>query len=348
MTRRLERPTWNTGRGWVPATVSSLLLVVTFSTRSANADPASSDDYIQQGIALRRERKDREALAAFRRAYDLDPTPRALAQIGLAEAALEQWVDAEADLSRALAGNDAWIQQQRAVLTNGWRRIQGHLGTLRVTGPDGTEVWIDGSLVATLPRLDVMVAATHLTVELRKAGFESDHRDIDVAPGSRVDIAANLAPVPPEPKRPDPPAPPAAAEQPAPSVPKGPARLSAPREGEEPPTGRYRTAALATGGVAVVFALTGAAFLGYAADRASHYNDNTLCGDLRGASRSVRCASFASQFQFAQAAELTSFALGAASAVAAGLLFVLDRHRAVGVTASFTESGGDASLRFSF
>jgi Flp pilus assembly protein TadD len=54
----------------------------------AYAQPSDPDALDQHGIALRRQRRDAEALEEFRRSYALRPTPRTLAQIGFAEQAL--------------------------------------------------------------------------------------------------------------------------------------------------------------------------------------------------------------------------------------------------------------------
>src|SRR6185312_3741828 len=65
------------------------------------AAPARADDpdaLIDQGLELREHGKDADALALFERAYSASPTPRAKAQIALAEQALGRWAAAEKDL----------------------------------------------------------------------------------------------------------------------------------------------------------------------------------------------------------------------------------------------------------
>src|SRR6266705_1743487 len=90
------------------ALVLAPLLAVLIVPAPARADDA--DALIKQGVELRRAGNDQQALERFRRAYDLAPTPRALAQMGLAEQALARWVDGEAHLAKALiAPQDAWI-----------------------------------------------------------------------------------------------------------------------------------------------------------------------------------------------------------------------------------------------
>ncbi|HEX4352161.1 MAG TPA: tetratricopeptide repeat protein, partial [Polyangiales bacterium] len=63
----------------------------------------SADALISQGVALRKQGKNAEALVDFQRAYQISPSPRAQAQIALAEQALGDWIAAEDGLVSALA-----------------------------------------------------------------------------------------------------------------------------------------------------------------------------------------------------------------------------------------------------
>src|SRR5579859_3177458 len=91
-------------------------LAISLVATPARADDSDAEAAIAHGVELRRKHMDVEALADFRRAYAIAPTPRALAQIALAEAALSRWVPAETDLLRAIAAEDEWIDRQRGVL----------------------------------------------------------------------------------------------------------------------------------------------------------------------------------------------------------------------------------------
>jgi hypothetical protein len=127
------------------------LALVLIAPAAAGAEDA--DALIKQGVELRRAGNDQAALEQFRRAYDLQPTPRALAQMGLAEQALGRWVDGEAHLARALeAAQDPWIGKYRETLERSRGEIGRHLGSLAVTGgPAGAELRVDGQPVGTLP-----------------------------------------------------------------------------------------------------------------------------------------------------------------------------------------------------
>lgn len=119
----------------------------------AQEGPSDAEALIARGVELRRRGDDEGALALFRQAYALDPGPRALAQMALAEQALGQFVDAEAHLVAALATTgDAWIESRRAALTDALSALEARLGTIELRGGvSGAEVRLDGVVAARLP-----------------------------------------------------------------------------------------------------------------------------------------------------------------------------------------------------
>src|SRR5450432_1999872 len=88
-----------------------VLLALVASTVTARADGGDAGEaLVRRGLELRKAGQDEQALEAFRSAYKLKATPRAQAQMGMAEQALGRWGDAESDLKGALAvDQDAWI-----------------------------------------------------------------------------------------------------------------------------------------------------------------------------------------------------------------------------------------------
>ena len=92
--------------------LAAALVCVAAEARAQTSEP---ELLVKQGLELRREHRDGEALDTFRRAYAAAPTPRVRVQIAFAEQALGRWVDAEADLQKALASaDDAWIAAEPA------------------------------------------------------------------------------------------------------------------------------------------------------------------------------------------------------------------------------------------
>jgi hypothetical protein len=102
------------------------------------------------------------------------------------------------------------------------------------------------------------------------------------------------------------------------------------------------------GGLAAFFSVAGVAFLSYAVDRTAHYNNDAECGDRPGSSRSERCAAYASQFRFAEAAELTSFALAGAAAVTSAVLLSLHRRNDVRARVELSPAFAGTSVTTTF
>jgi hypothetical protein len=257
----------------------ALLVVSMFGAAVARADDA--DALIKRGVELRRAGKDEAALEQFRRAYDVTPSPRALAQMGLAEQALGRWVDGEAHLVKALeAAQDPWIGKYRETLQSSRGEIARHLGWLLVTGgPSGAQLRLDGRLAGTLP-LDrpLRLPAATITLDAIADGHVLATRTVTVQPGETANEDLR---------------PPAASATAPPAVPRA-AGLAAsggsPTDLTASPkraTGDHRTLAWISTGTAVAAAITGGALLYLGNRDASEYNSrkdctttNTACDDL--------------------------------------------------------------------
>jgi tetratricopeptide (TPR) repeat protein len=137
--------------------VRGLPLLVMFSLAlgqgQAWAERDDPDPLIAQGLKAMLRGDYQAALDAFQRAHQARPATRSHAEIGLAEQALHRWVEAEADLTGALAEpEDAWLESHRALLEKALADVRSHLGMLTVeSGPRGAEVKIDGERRGTLP-----------------------------------------------------------------------------------------------------------------------------------------------------------------------------------------------------
>lgn len=210
-----------------------LLLAVVSVAPGLHAQPSDPAAMVKHGLALRRERRDAEALDEFRRAYALDPAPRTLAQIALAEQALGRWVDAEADLQRATSAKaDPWIAANKRVLDAGLVTIQGHLGSLEVAADvAGAELWINGARVGTLPlAAPLRVEAGSVVVEVRAEGHATARRLTSVEPGGSARESVLLVPLAgPTPLPSSQPAPVVATAPPTPPAPAPPTTSSVDR-----------------------------------------------------------------------------------------------------------------------
>jgi hypothetical protein len=155
----------------------------------ASARAEDVDSLLRQGVQLRKQGKDREALGLFQRAVEIEKTPRALAQLGLAEQSLGLWPKAEAHIKDALAAtDDTWIKKNRATLEESSRTIGEHLGSLEIWGdPAGAEVLFNGTPVGTLPATGtVRVETGQVTFTVRAKGFEETTRTVQVKSGDAL------------------------------------------------------------------------------------------------------------------------------------------------------------------
>lgn len=181
--------------------LTALIFVSTLSgagrqTRAAGDD---IDAIIGHGVQLRREGKDREALAEFQRAAQLGRTPRVVGQIGLAEMALGIWLAGEAHLQEALAHDgDPWVRKNRAALEKALAATSAHLGTVEVWGaPAGAEVTINGHAVGAYPLAKgVRLNVGPVTVTVAAPGYQTATRTLQVLAEQLTRENLDLSPSP--------------------------------------------------------------------------------------------------------------------------------------------------------
>jgi hypothetical protein len=186
----------------VTAVALAAALAVTASAGTLCAQPTrgEADALIDRGVTIREQNgSDAEALELFRRAWDRGHAPRARAQMALAEQALGRWLDAEADMTAALAvGNDPWIAARRAALEAARDEIARRVARLEVIGNvPGAEVRLDGLRAAVLPMTaPVRVVAGTYRLEVRAEGHYPVAREIDLTGGqlSRETVALQPRP----------------------------------------------------------------------------------------------------------------------------------------------------------
>ncbi len=175
----------------------SLGLAVIVGAATVSAQPANSPltTILLHGVQLRQQGRDEAALAEFRRADQLSHEPRITAQIGLAEQALQRWVDASRHLREALSSSqDGYIVRHRADLEPALAEVERHLGTVVVTGGvQGAEVWVGGVFQGTLPLAEPLhLAEGSVVVEVRAPGYTSFASTVDVRVGNAVRVTAVL------------------------------------------------------------------------------------------------------------------------------------------------------------
>ncbi len=156
---------------------------------TALADAQSRDEaLIREGVALRAQGRDADALARFREAWTLSPTPRARAQMGWAAQALGRWRESEAALIEALAATtDPWIARNRDALDRSLADVRARLGDLLVVcDTPGARLSVDNEPAGALPlTAPVRVPAGAVTVRVEAPGHLAVTRE-----GVRVRVGA--------------------------------------------------------------------------------------------------------------------------------------------------------------
>jgi hypothetical protein len=153
------------------------------SSGVARADASSeAEALITKGVELREKGRDEEALGVFKQALAKSPTARARAQVALAEQALGMWVQAEADLTTALAMEDAWITKNRGALETALGVVRKHLGSLEVRGAENAEIYLDGARLGAGAG-PFRAEAGKRQLEVRSTGFHSTTRSVEIPAG---------------------------------------------------------------------------------------------------------------------------------------------------------------------
>lgn len=146
----------------------------------------TEDEIIRRGIELRKAGDDLGASVEFKKAYRMTGSPRAAAQLGLAEQALGRWDEAEVHVTEALkASGDAWIRKNRVALEQASTVIKSHVARIEiVSDPEGAEAVVNGKSAGRLPLSQPLaVSAGEIDVEVRAAGYERSTRRIVLTGG---------------------------------------------------------------------------------------------------------------------------------------------------------------------
>jgi hypothetical protein len=169
-------------------------LIASPGSALADSPAAEAENLIRDGVALRRQQRDVQALPLFQKAYDLVRNPRTASQLGLCELGLGYWLEAEQHLKEALATPaHPWVAKNRDTLEASLKRARDNIGQVMVTGsPAGAQVFVNGHAVGQLPLSEPLRMARGLAdIELRAQGYTTAHRSITVT-GEAATLAIKL------------------------------------------------------------------------------------------------------------------------------------------------------------
>jgi hypothetical protein len=156
---------------------------------------------LETALELRERALEVAALEVLTDLYAECPSPRVEAQMGLAAQGLRRWVDARTHLRGALgATEDAWVRRVRAQLEAALGLVEAELGWVAPTSATaGTEMYLDGRAVGTLPLAEAMpVAPGRHTAEFRAPGHLPVSRAFEVAAQARWTPSIELPPEAPD------------------------------------------------------------------------------------------------------------------------------------------------------
>jgi hypothetical protein len=155
------------------------------------------DKLVLQGLELRKQKRDEEALETFRRAHSLRSSARTLGQMGLALQQLRRWAEAEQELVAALSAADSsWLREHREILEQQLEKVRRHVGDLIIIGTTGASVAVNGRPVGTLPLTKAVRASEgKAIVRARAEGFEPFSQEVVVQGGSSTSLEIALNPL---------------------------------------------------------------------------------------------------------------------------------------------------------
>lgn len=186
-------------RPWAAALV--LVLLGAALAVPALASEPNADALVTRGLELRRKGQAVEALELFQKAHAIEPTPRTFGQMGLVEASLQRWIDAETHLGVALeASADTWVDGNHKLLDKALALARQHIGELVVEGPSGAHVQISGHGMKILPLAGpIRLAEGEVRVSAIAAGYKQLIQVVRIEAGKRTSLTLNFVPYHPDP-----------------------------------------------------------------------------------------------------------------------------------------------------
>jgi hypothetical protein len=308
-----------------PAFVATLLLMSAIGA-FAHAAADRAELLIREGVELRKKGKNADALTRFQSAYEMAHTPRAAAQLGLCEAALERWVEADTHLTESLLSSDPWIERNRTVLESTATNVRGHLVTVKVAGgPAGASVRVNGEAIGRLPTVTpIRVLPGQIVATATLTGFDEQRIAKPGNPGETVSFDFQLRAAPAATATPAP-----AVASPNPSTtPAEPAARPAPAPDGEAHGSWLRPAAYVSGGLAAAALALGIVShvqrQAAASDFPSHGCNKDANGMVTGGMGS-ECQDIADRFDASKTRMIVGYAAAGALGAAALTLWLLDR-----------------------
>lgn len=168
----------------------------------ANPEQAEADRHFKSGVSLYKEGKFTESLAEFERAYEIAPHPLVLYNIAGCHRELSNYGESIKYSRRFLEEGKGVVSKSRlATAQTELDSVLARIARVTVTVPvEGAELLLDGVSLGTMP-LDmplILPPGEHRLVA-RAEGYRDAERAMRLASGDELEVALQLAALPPEP-----------------------------------------------------------------------------------------------------------------------------------------------------
>lgn len=152
-------------------------------------EPRSFNALMEDGLRLREEGQDAEALAAFQACLELRPgSGQAIGQVAFAEMALGYFVLAEAHLIAALGrDSDAWVRRHRAALEEAQATLHAQIATLEIPTLGGEVTFMEsGQEVTRWTPVTLRLSPGRHAIRVTVPGFEPAHDSFTLVAGQTL------------------------------------------------------------------------------------------------------------------------------------------------------------------
>lgn len=178
----------------------ALVVAVLLGSAVRAAEPETADQLVAKGVELRKKGDHTGALREFQAAHAKEPSGRTLAQMGIAEATLQRWTDADEHLAQALGSAGPWVEKNRSTLEQTLQTVRMHTAEVSINGPAGAVVTIADKVVGQLPLPNILrVREGAVAIKVESPGHKPFSQIITVGGGTRLIVTATLEPLPPDP-----------------------------------------------------------------------------------------------------------------------------------------------------
>jgi hypothetical protein len=171
----------------------TVLVALLVSSHAAAGDEEDCEAWLKSGVKLRRAGDHAGALKAFIQAHYLNPSGRTMGQIGLALQSVHEWKRSANALAVALRTSHEWVEKNRKVLEEALVMVKSHIGRVLVTGPVGSDLYVDEIRAGRLPLEEIQMDEGEHVVRVEKAGMKTWSTTVKITGGTTTEVTVPVA-----------------------------------------------------------------------------------------------------------------------------------------------------------